>query len=552
MLESLPRSLRLHLLAGSEGAAHLAQAADMAAGAGLPDLARSLLLAAWAESPLDGALAARVAAVPGAPPVAAALAAQVAGSSRQPGELGYYRRLAGRRDHARVQAYLEGQRAKEPDNLYWTRLSLTHAMAGEDWDRAGSLTETLPEPLARLIGGDVALLRGRPDQALAEYRLCLGLWDGPGALPGQAPQPAAGPVASGCASPPGILPRLAQALLALGEAGQGAAELRRALGQDPWRTGALLALHDLETGWSTRCEALPGGVAVLLYTFGKAADLDRTLASLAASALDGARLFVLDNGSRDATPDILTAWTDRLGADRLRTIRLPVNVGAPAARNWLMRLPEVRAVDWAAYVDDDVSLPPDWLRRLGAAARLYPEAGVWGCRVRDFARPSRIQSADAFLAPLEASAEPHARRFELSNCHHQTLDRGQFAYLRPCATVTGCCHLFRTATLAAQGGFDLRYSPSQYDDLDHDIRLLLAGRTPVYQGHLAVGHFKSTGSLGAAGQSQYAIGFANQYKLHHSYTPEQFARAADAAQQAAWADALEKWRRLEPESGAGV
>ena len=49
---------------------------------------------------------------------------------------------------------------------------------------------------------------------------------------------------------------------------------------------------------------------------------------------------------------------------------------APAARNWLMHLPEVREACWAAYIDDDIHLPPDWLPRLGAAAARYPEAGA--------------------------------------------------------------------------------------------------------------------------------------------------------------------------------
>ncbi len=571
ILETLPEALGYHLLAGSEGAGHLAQAAAMAGDVGLIELARSLLLAAWLESPLDGALAGQVAASSGIPAMVSTLAGRVSASFRHPGELGYYRRLAERRDHAKIQAYLERERGREPENLFWTGRALTHAMAEEDWDWAVQVASGLPELLARLTRGDIALLSACPEQALAEYRTCLSLWEGPGtgtgagsclhrgAYPGEGPRPAGRgrapdlnhqsvPAASSGASS-GLRPRLAQALRALGEPALATAQLRLALVEQPWRVGALLALFDLETGRCERLETLPGSVAVLLYTYGKAVDLDRTLASLAASTLGGARLFVLDNGSPDHTPQVLAAWTDRLGPDCLHTIRLPVNIGAPAARNWLMRLPEVQAMDWSVYVDDDVSLPPEWLQRLGAAATLYPDAGVWGCRVRDFARPGRIQSADAFLVPLEGSEQLHARRFELTNCHHQTLDRGQFSYLRPCATVTGCCHLFRTATLAVQGGFDLRYSPSQYDDLDHDIRLLLAGRTPVYQGHLAVGHFKSTGSQGTLGQSQYAVGYANQFKLHHTYTPEQFDQAANTARQAAWTDALEKWRQLGLEIG---
>jgi len=162
--------------------------------------------------------------------------------------------------------------------------------------------------------------------------------------------------------------------------------------------------------------------------------------------------------------------------------------------------------------------------------------------VREFARPSHVQSADVFLVPEAGADRLGERRFSLSSCHHELLDRGHLRCVRPCATVTGCCHLLRTDVVQALGGFDLRFSPSQYDDLDHDVRLLLAGRVQVCQGHLAVGHFKSTGSLGAPGQAQYGVGWANQFKLHHKHAPEDFRRAAHLADEAAWEDLLAKRR----------
>ena len=60
------------------------------------------------------------------------------------------------------------------------------------------------------------------------------------------------------------------------------------------------------------------------------------------------------------------------------------------------------------------------------------------------------------------------RGFTLLRPWLHTPDWGAYGLTRPCATVTGCCHLFPTDVLAATGGFDLRFSPTQYDDLDHD------------------------------------------------------------------------------------
>jgi hypothetical protein len=540
LLENLPVTLRTALVHGSEGAGHLSRCADMAAGAGLSVLAGELLLAAWAESPLDASRAGRAAGLAGAPEKARALAAHVAASSAAPGDLSYYRRLAERRDQAKIRAFLLRQTEKDPGNLFWDRLALTHAFEAEDWDWAAGVSARLPEPLARVLSGDAAMLRDEPGPALAEYSRAASLWE--------------------C---PGIEARLGLAhLLALErESGGGdhaalaARWLAAGLAREPWRVQALLALSDLLTGRRVLRRPLQGRVEVLLYTYNKARDIDRTLAGLFGGNLAGARVTALDNGGTDDTASVLAAWRDRAGTENFRTVTLPVNVGAPAARNWLVSLPQVRDSDWAVFLDDDVLLPPDWLSLLGAAAWLYPEAGVWGARVLDFARPTHIQSADVFLeAALPAGARsggdsganrPGARRFTLSSGHHQTLDRGQFAYVRPCATVTGCCHLFRTRTLDALGGFDLRYSPSQYDDLDHDIRLLLSGLTPVYQGHLCVRHFKSTGSQGGVGQAQYGVGFANQYKLHQKFDAESFRLAALQADQAAWEDALAKWGAIQ-------
>jgi hypothetical protein len=518
LVETLPATLRAALIHGSEGAAHLASCARLAREAGLDRLADELTLAAWAESPLDASLASRAAAVAEAPATTRELAAYVAANTSPPADLAYYQRLASRREADKIARYLSIQAEKEPGNLFWERLRLTHALDAGDFEAAAASALALPEPLARLITGDAAMLRGDAATALANYARCPRMWT--------------------C---PGIEARLGLASLAALDTDGAVSWLKASMAREPWRVQALLALHDILWGARDLMSLPDGPMGVLLYTCNKARDIDATLQSLFASDLSGAHVTALDNGSTDATPAVLASWSGRIGPERMSVVTLPVNAGAPAARNWLIHLEGKRGSIWSAFLDDDVSLPPDWLARLGAAAKLYPSAGAWGARVRDHKRPARIQSADTFLVPLPAAAEG-TRRFELTSCHHQTLDRSQFAYVRPCATVTGCCHLFRTRTLTEQGGFDLRYSPSQYDDLDHDIRLLLAGRPLAYQGHLAVGHFKSTGALGGEGQSQYDLGFANQYKLHQKFTPEEFVRAAATADAAAFEDALAKWR----------
>ena len=331
------------------------------------------------------------------------------------------------------------------------------------------------------------------------------------------------------------LEKAGQCLWALGER-EGALHLwRSVLQRRPWHTRLLLTLHDHWRGLDEPASP-PGPTAVLFYSWNKADHLHAALQSLQNSLQDVALVVCLDNGSTDSTPQVLRHWQEQWG-QRFLPVTLPVNVGAAAARNWLAALPEVRRLPFAAYVDDDALLPPLWLRHLGRAVQEYPQASVWGCRVADAHKPWQTQagplhlhpqyqalpnenflplqadmaealSAEVAFSPLLAEAQPFVlggQRAEDPDCH-------DLAFLRPCASVTGCCHLFRTEALAAEG-FALPFSPSQYDDAERDLRMLFKGQTACYTGFCTVGHAKNTGksSLSAAA---YGNGLGNRYKLH--------------------------------------
>ena len=146
-----------------------------------------------------------------------------------------------------------------------------------------------------------------------------------------------------------------------------------------------MRIFDLLQDTGKRRGKVSGRVAIVLYSFNKAAELDATLESLFASDIASHPVWVLDNGSSDGTAAVIDSWVERAGG-RLRRIDLHVNIGAPAARNWLMSVPDVRECEWIAYLDDDVELPADWLSLFGAAVDTYPQAGVWGCKVVDHAQ----------------------------------------------------------------------------------------------------------------------------------------------------------------------
>ena len=540
----LPAPVQDNLLLGSVGKLHLVTMAEQALGQAASgasptqasfcvSLGLDMLLAAWEEDPLDGQLAGQLLMLqqklPGLPEHLIEIFRYVAQKWQPPQQNAYYARLVQRRETQKMCRFLEQTLEKDSENLYWWQQALSVGPFEQEWEwTTHCMDHHWPAAMPLLgqrIRAELRLLRGLPvtDQMLVTAQ----------------------EIAMSAACGHRLLGDLA---FSNGDREQALDHWRHALRLRPWQTGLILKMHDALRGVDQQRATLPGKTMILLYSYNKAEELAVTLDSLQASRLHGATVAVLDNASTDHTPDVLRSWQDRLDPERFQVIALPVNIGAPAARNWLMHLPECRAADWLVYLDDDVSLPEDWLERLGAAREVYPEAGVWGCKVVDFQNPASIQSADLHVRELKPADRPDASQswtsFRLSNLHHQILDQGQFSYLRPCSSVTGCCHLFARDVLLECGDFDLRFSPSQFDDLDHDLRLSLNGRPAVYTGHLEIGHLKRTGRATLNNAQQYGSAMANEYKLHHNYSPVQVERIANQDRTATREDLLAKARTM--------
>ncbi|WP_230404759.1 glycosyltransferase [Nitratidesulfovibrio sp. HK-II] len=582
--QRLPLWLRIRLAHGSVGSVHrLRCAADAIARSQSPSASpdarvekdtllrtgRELLLAAWEDDPCNGQLAGQALLLhqrmPWLHPALAVLLDAVQGAWRRPADLARYERLAAQADWVRLQRHVDAEREGDPDNLFWVQQAVAVGeLAGDlDWlaDHLARAEARLAPPSGnaspiaplfahlsgcleanRAAGADESTAASRHAAALARFRTAAHAVSG---MPHGDVTP--GP---GCWLAP--LEHAAHCLARLGDVVAALPLWDAVLAARPWHANLALRAHDAWRGADAPEAAPAGSTAVLLYSWNKAAELDTALTHLAPSLPDMARIALLDNGSTDGTGDVVRAWADRFGADRCTAVHLPVNVGAAAARNWLMRLPEVAVCDFAAYLDDDAAVPPDWLRRLAGAVRRQPDASAWGGRTLDWHAPYVVQSADlhltahfrapegtpADLAPFADDTPPtpdgetghprpdalspdvafsparaHALPFSVSDLHAQVTDMGRFDYLRPCISVTGCCHLFRTAELLAAGGFALPLSPSQYDDLEHDLRQARAGRMACYTGFLPVRHMKRSGKAVRLGAAQFGNGLGNRYKL---------------------------------------
>lgn len=514
---AIPDDLRRYLLLGFSGRPHLHGAVDVALRySRSPDdiygrMAADMLLAAWGENPLDGncvaALAGRLEKLPQVdkkilPAIKSVLA------HWQP-EVTPEAQAVMQGSGSQQVSFLRDQLRHQPGNLFWWHHLYEYARIHGDWRsfRQEIAEVQAPEGLASVFScalGHALMGEGDTKAAALLYGDLLSL------LP-----------------LPIIDERLAMAWLALGDIDKGLQLLQQCAASRPWNISLQLRLYELAVDGGNALATPASRTMVLAYSWNKADDLAATLDSLVRSDVGGAQVRVLDNGSTDRTPEVIRQFIDKYGSDKASVVTMPVNVGAPAARNWLMHLPEVRESDHVAFIDDDIALPADWLKRLGALALRYPDAGVWGCKVVDYDGPSRMQCGEHNLHPVSA----RRRETLMSTLMLQDGDFGQMNYMRPCASVTGCVHLFRTSRLLENGGFDLRFSPTQYDDLDRDLRMVLNGRYAAYTGFLAIPHKRRSGSLGETGRPEAGDATANMHKLLAKYSDAEFetmARVMDA------------------------
>jgi hypothetical protein len=187
-------------------------------------------------------------------------------------------------------------------------------------------------------------------------------------------------------------------------------------------------------------------VSVILPTFDRAHLLSDAIDSVLAQSYPRWELLVVDDGSTDATAELL----DRYDDPRLRRFRTD-HVGASGARN--RALDEVRG-DVVAYLDSDNRMDRDWCKAVVWAFTTNPdEHALYGARVID--HPERVYGPE--VGPFPAvQFEPFDRA---------ALEVGNFADM---------------GVLAHRAGLDVRFDEELIWYGDWDLLLqLTADRAPI-------------------------------------------------------------------------
>jgi len=136
-------------------------------------------------------------------------------------------------------------------------------------------------------------------------------------------------------------------------------------------------------------------VSVAISTWNRAHLVGRAIRSALAQTFEDFELLVVDDGSTDATPEVLASVDD----GRLRRVRHEQNHGISRTRNTALGLARG---EWLAFLDDDNQWAPDYLERQLAFAASRPGAGVVYCRacLRNAQSGSEVELGDLRQGPV--------------------------------------------------------------------------------------------------------------------------------------------------------
>ncbi len=210
------------------------------------------------------------------------------------------------------------------------------------------------------------------------------------------------------------------------------------------------------------------------------------LQSLLRSSARPLEVINVDNGSRDATPQILDEWEAAAGGVGIDTQRqrFASNAGAVRGRNVAL---EMARGEYLVFVDNDTIVARrDWLEAL-----------------RDFLE---ADSKRAIVAPKMVFPWPP---FLIECCGCGISPSGRVQYIgrgeprdfiteaRPVQCNISAAWMMTRRLYEAIGPLDEAYSPVQYEDLDYCYRARAAGAEVWVQPQVELYHFEHTTTAGS-------------------------------------------------------
>lgn len=216
-------------------------------------------------------------------------------------------------------------------------------------------------------------------------------------------------------------------------------------------------------------------VSVVIVNWNGKHLLAECLDSLYRQTFKSHEIIVVDNGSRDGSPEYL-----RSEHPGVRLISLPTNTGFAGGSNAGIRAASGKYI---ALLNNDTRTDPAWLTELVGTAEGTPQAGMWASKILSYSDPGVIDNVGLLLyrdglARGKGRLEP---------------DSGQYDQRAEALFPSGCAGLYRRQMLDEVGILDEEFF-AYADDVDLGLRGRLAGWGCLYVPSAKVYHRYSSSS----------------------------------------------------------
>ena len=234
-------------------------------------------------------------------------------------------------------------------------------------------------------------------------------------------------------------------------------------------------------------------VSLLLPTYNAATILDHVLERLAANTTyPDVEVIAVDDGSTDGSGDILRRWAGSGRFPAFRVIEKP-NGGAIETLNTAL---DAATGEVVVQLDADASVEtPGWLERMLSLLRSDDRVGA--VTVKVVMDSGKIHACGVDLVGEAGFRDRPARLLEPvgSRTWHFRVERvpeGRAPEVEDALAEVdagvGCCLMYRRSDAVAVGGYDVRYSPVWFDDLDLCLGIRRLGRKVLYLPDVRVIH----------------------------------------------------------------